>query len=295
MNDSVINVRILTDPVLKLPSPKKTEKADIEKIFCERCSAKLSSKKFTRTLPLPSAAWHEITDTLLCHGTHKKMVNGCYPRPGDCLVGEQEIWIAWDVIDSSHVYVDSTRDVEHAGTARVTAALHCHRCRNILGRVVYDGDNIHWAIIWKHSIKTTSKETPYHLESYVAHELLDASTRHVSYRFIILPRGTTTAFRGIRLWMMGGDLNISSSLSADINLVLSQMGGSVCKNDKAMKVLYTKHSDRTLEGIWADADVLSLPLDMCLHLWLTLQLSSITLPPSKRYAQNCRVGYIRYS
>ena len=69
----------------------------------------------------------------------------------------------------------------------------------------------------------------------------------------------------------------------------------VCENDKAMKVLYTKHSELTLEGIWADADILSLPLDLCLHLWLTLQLSSITLPPSKRYAQKCRVGYIRYS
>jgi len=223
------------------------------------------------------------------------MVNGCYPRPGDCLVGEQEVWVAWDVVDSSHVYIDSTRDVEHAGTARVTASLNCHRCRNSLGRVVYNGDKVDWAIIWKHSIKTTSKEVPYHIESYVAHELLDASTRHVSYRFIILPRGTTTAFRGIRLWMMGGDLNITSSLSNEINQALNQFGGSVCENDKAMKVLYTKHSELTLEGIWADADILSLPLDLCLHLWLTLQLSSITLPPSKRYAQKCRVGYIRYS
>ena len=215
--------------------------------------------------------------------------------PGDCLVGEQELWVSWNLIDPSSVYTGNIRDIERVGTSQVTASLHCHRCRNELGRVVYSGDKVDWSIIWKHSIKTAAKEEPYHLESYIAHELLDCSTRHVSYRFIVLPRGTTSAFRGIRLWMMGGDLNITSPLTNEINAALSQIGGTTCHYTKAMKVLYTKHTEEGTAGIWNDADVISLSLDLCLHLWLTLQLSSVTLPPSKRYAQKCRVGYIRYS
>ena len=203
--------------------------------------------------------------------------------------------MSWNLIDPSSVYTGNIRDIERVGTSQVTASLHCHRCRNELGRVVYSGDKVDWSIIWKHSIKTAAKEEPYHLESYIAHELLDCSTRHVSYRFIVLPRGTTSAFRGIRLWMMGGDLNITSPLTNEINAALSQIGGTTCHYTKAMKVLYTKHTEEGTAGIWNNADVISLSLDLCLHLWLTLQLSSVTLPPSKRYAQKCRVGYIRYS
>ena len=202
--------------------------------------------------------------------------------------------MAWDTLTKQHVYIGETRDMEHR--SRVTASLHCIRCRNILGRVVYSGDKVDWAIVWKHSIAGHGAPL-YHIESYVARELLDASTRHVSFRFIILPRdvNNSNTFRGIRLWMMGGDLTIATSLSEQLSWALGQIGGKVSDNTKAMKVLYAKHCEQSsVQGIWTDADVISLPLDLCLNLWLVLQLSSLTLPPSKRYAQNCRVGYIRY-
>ena len=294
-SEFAVSVRIPTDPVLTIPKTGKTDDTKLKVIACERCSANLSKKKFTRVLPLPSAAWYEMAGDLICHGSHSKITKGFHPRSGDVLVGEQELWVDWGLLDQAAVYTGTTREVEKLASSHLTATLSCHRCRNHIGRVVFTNDKIAWVIIFRHGIKMPAKLSAYHLESYIARELLEASTRHVSFRFILIAKSENgTPFPGLRLWMMGGDLILSSSMTEEVNLALSQVGGKVASGDKAMKLLYTKHVDKC-DGMWNDADIISLPLELCLHLYLTLQLSSLTLPPEKRYAQNCSVGYIRYS
>ena len=298
VTDNVINVRIPTDPFFQYTDncTPASDDTKVVSIACLRCLQILSCKPFSRTLPLPSAAWYEMTDTLICHGSHK--TDPCNPRPGDCLIGEQEIWASWNNMDAKKVYFGSSRDIERHGVGRVTSSLNCHRCRNLLGRAVYNGDKVDFAILWKHSVSSNRNEDMYHIESYIARELLDSSTRNLCYRFIVTPRESSTgngSFRGIRLWMMGGDIFISSSLHSFMDNLVLEVGGESNENCKAMKVLFTKNVGNSASGIWNDAEVIQLPLELCLQLWLVLQLSSFTLPRSKRYAQNCRVGYIRYA
>jgi len=299
--DGILNMRLSAAPKLTLHNTagKGKGEEDFSSFSCSRCSQTLLARPFKRLLPLPSTAWYEMADTLICHASHSKgNNNACQPRPGDCLVGEQEVWVHWNTLEHSTLLVGSSREMERKGNPQTTSSLKCERCRNTLGRVVYAKDKVEWAIVWKHSIHSNSLNTTarYHPEAYVARELLDASTRHLSYRFILLPRDPHSGFKGIRLWMMGGDISISSSLCSVLDEALSEVGvpsPSRGENFTVMKVLYTKHSEE-VKDIWSDADVVSLPLDVCLQLWLVLQLSSLTLPPGKRTAQSCKVGYIRY-
>lgn len=271
----------------------------------------VSNFQAQKFLPLPSDYWYEMTECWACHHEDYTTLPG---QVGGQVFAQKNVLLAgisYYLLHPTHLDLDKIHIRLTGRESRFKSnrwvEVCCKRCRSTLGEgfvnrsqqdLSTDTQGITTFKLYKSKISATVIDSTTTLERkiptkswthYFVRELIETANAHANYRFILLDEETLGPI--IALWVLNWKCQ-EGVVGKDGNIHFKP----------AVKILYKRisqsnnHDAEFIEKWQSDRMVEQFPHnhESLVELIITLQKSTLSMPPSKRFFNGFQVALLFY-